>query len=159
MFLPPFQKITQIGSYQIKDVKISMIEASHGKLEEKGLGDTFLILINVAGWNILHCGDLGVIPDQGILYSIRDVDVLFVPVGGKYTIDAENAKELIEIIKPKYVFPMHYKIGNSKVDIIDTIEPFAALFPEMEEITSPEITITKSETMRVIKMGYEELEA
>jgi len=159
LLIPPFQKVSQIGSYQIKDVRIKLVEASHGRLNGKNLGDTYMCLINIAGMSILHCGDLGVVPDDSILNEVGVVDVLLVPVGGKYTIDATKAKELIELLTPKVIFPMHYRMECSKVDIIDTIEPFLELFPNTEKIDSDTFCVDeemlKEGNVRIITMNYE----
>jgi len=156
---PPFQKITQIGSYHIKETKIRLIEASHGRLNDKSLGDTFLIHIEVEDVKLLHCGDLGVVPDDDLLKEIGDIDILMIPVGGYYTINAAKAKEVIELLSPKIVFPMHYKTERSKIDFIDTIEPFHALYPNME-ISDSNVFLTKKDYLltteqRIVKLLYE----
>jgi len=159
LITPPFKKISQIGKYQVDDVKVKLIEASHGKLDGKNLGDTYMCLVYIGDVSMLHCGDLGEIPSDSILNEIRGIDVLFVPVGGKYTIDAERAKELIEIINPKIIFPMHYRVECSKVDIIDTIEPFLALYPNTEQINSNVFEIDveklKKAERRILVLKYE----
>jgi len=159
LILPNFQKITQIGTYQLQNCKVKLIETSHGKLNDKNLGDTFLSLICINNASILHCGDLGIIPSTQTIKEIGTVDILLVPVGGQYTIDAAKAKEFIEIIQPRYVFPMHYRTAKSKIDIIDTIEPFVELYPNIEEINSNSIDIDTealNETeQRIVKLNYE----
>lgn len=158
LLIPPFKKITQIGSYQHMDMKIKLIEASHGRYNGKNLGDIYLILIYVNGMSILHCGDLGVIPDEETLCEIDDIDFLLVPVGGNYTLNAEGAKNFIDLIKPKVVFPMHYKTPKVKIEI-EGIEPFLTYFPDAECLNSDFIEISKEELntdrMRVIKLNYE----
>ena len=160
LIMPPFQKISQIGTYQLKDCKIKMIEATHGRLNEKNLGDTFLIHITYNKTTFLHCGDLGAVLNDDLLKEIGDIDILFVPVGGQYTINAAQAKEVIEQLSPKFVFPMHYKTPKSSIDIIDTIEPFAVLYPDMETITSNifEISIDdlNKQKQRIVKLNYED---
>ena len=160
LITPPFQKVTQIGRYQIKDSKIQLIEASHGKIEEKSIGDTFLIHVEVEGVTMLHCGDLGEVPDDALLKKIGEVDILFIPVGGYYTIDANLAKEVIDLISPKIVFPMHYKTDVCKVEHIAPIDAFHALYPEME-ISTTTVFLTKKEYLkeeeqRIIKLQYEQ---
>jgi len=152
--LPPFQKITQIGTYQVKGVTIKMIESSHNA---RNLNDNYMSLIMIEGMTALHCGDLGLIPDPDKIAIISDVDILFVPIGGKYTIDALTAKKFIELVHPKIVFPMHYRLDKSTIEI-DSIEPFAKLYDNMETIETDIFEISK-ETMptkpRIIRMKYE----
>ncbi len=58
--------------------------------------------------SILHCGDLGFIPEDSYIDLIGDVDILMVPVGGNYTLDGAEATELIKKIEPSIVLPMHF---------------------------------------------------
>ncbi|MCL2063740.1 MAG: MBL fold metallo-hydrolase [Candidatus Cloacimonetes bacterium] len=159
LILPNFQKISQIGTYQLTHCKVKMIEASHGRVNEKNLGDTYLIHITFDGVTLLHCGDLGVVLNEDLLKEIGEVDILFIPVGGHFTINAEKAKEVIELLTPKFVFPMHYKTEKSTIDFIETIEPFAELYPNMEKINSNIFEISKEdlnkETQRILQLNYE----
>ena len=157
LVIPPFQKITQIGTYTVKDAKVKMIESRHGVLEGRNLGDNFMSLITIDGITLLHCGDLGIIPEGETLNEIADVDILFIPIGGKFTINAQTAKELIELIEPKIVFPMHYRTEKSTVEI-DDFEPFETLYPTVEKIDSDTFLVTKDELsseMKIIKLNYE----
>ena len=158
MFTSPYKKITQIGTYHLDEIKVKLIEVSHGKLENKNLGDTYMIIIYLNNHTIVHCGDIGAIPNKDTLDYLKDADILFVPVGGHYTIDAATAKELIELTTPKVVFPMHYKTEVSKIDGIAGIEPFLALFPETEIVNSDQITIDttklKKNKTRLITLDF-----
>jgi L-ascorbate metabolism protein UlaG (beta-lactamase superfamily) len=60
---------------------------------------------------------------------MKNVDILLIPVGGTYTIDARQAKDYIEAIQPKIVIPMHYKPIDGALDI-DTIDSFLQYFDE-----------------------------
>ena len=151
------QKITQVGTYQIKRLTIRMIQSSHGKLNGKKLGDNYMSLILAGGVSLLHCGDLGEIPDEIALPEITDTDVVFIPVGGKYTLDATKAKQLIDLVNPKIVFPMHYRMHGSKIDI-DSIDAFAKLYPNIESLNTDTFELSKTKlpkVQRIIKMNYE----
>ena len=67
------------------------------------------------GVNILHLGDLGHELSKETLEKIPDVDVLLIPVGGKFTIDASKAVEVISSIEPSIVIPMHYSTQDSSL--------------------------------------------
>ena len=58
---------------------------------------------------VVHMGDQGCMPDETVMQAILDADVMMIPVGGFYTIDAKGAKAIIEQARPKCVIPMHYK--------------------------------------------------
>jgi len=72
---------------------------------------------------LVHLGDLGDVLDNKQLEKIGGVDILFIPVGGKYTLDAKKAVEVISQVEPRIVIPMHYKTKDSKIDI-DGLDKF-----------------------------------
>ena len=131
-----FQKISQVGTYKTKGTMIKLIEASHGIVNGKKLGDIYLILIVVDGITILHCSDLGVVPKDDFINDLGQIDILMVPIGGYYTLDASQAKELILQLNPKIVFPMHYHTNNCTIENLEGIEPFLKLFPKVEKNSS-----------------------
>jgi len=65
----------------------------------------------------LHCGDLGDIPTPEIIKQVKNPDVLFIPIGGIYTINVDTALNLISMLEPNLIFPMHYrsKLVDSKI--------------------------------------------
>jgi L-ascorbate metabolism protein UlaG (beta-lactamase superfamily) len=158
LIVPPFKKITQVGSYIVKDVKVKLLQSNHGRFDGKNLGDNLLSIVEIDDIVLLHCGDIGVMPDEEELKNIPHIDILMIPIGGRFTIDAEQAKTLIELLKPVVVFPMHYRMTPSKVDGIDSIEPFKALFPNAENLGSDNISFSKDKLntkQRIIILNYE----
>ena len=61
---------------------------------------------------VLHCGDLGHALDEKVIEEIGSIDILCIPVGGTYTIDAQLATQLVKKIDPAMVIPMHYANDN-----------------------------------------------
>ena len=105
------------GEYDIKGVFVQGISASHGGKEE-----TSIYILETEGLRLCHLGDLHqkeLSPEQ--LEKIGDVDILMIPIGGTYTIDAKEAIKIMSQIEPKIIIPMHYKIGklNIKLDGLD----------------------------------------
>jgi len=98
------------GEYETKGAEILGIQTFHDKKEgtEKGLNTVYVIRID--GISICHLGDLGHQLSDKQLEEINGVDILIIPVGGVYTIDATEAVKVIDDIEPKIVIPMHYKI-------------------------------------------------
>ncbi len=76
-----------------------------------------IFILEAEDMRICHLGDLGIELDQKDLELIDGVDILMVPIGGKYTIDAKKAVDLIKKIEPAIIIPMHYKINGSALDI------------------------------------------
>lgn len=109
------------GEYEIKGAQIVGIQSFHDDKngEERGLNTIFVYEID--DLQLCHLGDLGHDLSSDQIEKIDGVDVLFVPVGGKYTIDAKSAAKVVAAINPKVVIPMHYK--NSKMDL-DSVDSF-----------------------------------
>ncbi len=117
------QIINMAGEYEIKGVFIEGVEAWHDSQDGKERGQNIIYRIEVEDISITHLGDLGHILDTKQLEKLEGTDILLIPVGGKYTINAAKAVEVISQIEPRIVIPMHYKVPGLKVDI-DGIEKF-----------------------------------
>lgn len=118
--------ITTPGEYELNGVYIEGIPTLHDDKEGEKRGKNIMFQITMDGFNILHMGDLGHTLDQETLKKILDIDVLLIPVGGEYTIDAETAAEVISKIEPGLVVPMHYQ-GEEETKLskdLDTLEKF-----------------------------------
>ena len=112
------------GEYDIKGVSVEGIDSYHDDKEGKERGKNIIFRISIDDVLVVHLGDLGQSAlDTKQLEKLERTDVLLIPVGGKYTIDAKRAVEVISQIEPRIVIPMHYKIGPSKMDI-DGVDKF-----------------------------------
>ena len=99
-------------------------------------GTNDILLFSLDGIKIAFMGDYGESDNPKIINLLSGVDILFIPIGGTYTIDAKTAKYYIEKIKPKTVIPIHYKINGSTVDI-DKIDEFLKLVDGYKTVASP----------------------
>ena len=97
------------GEYEVKNAFITGIGAYHDKKEGAERGKSTMFLIDLDGVKVLHLGDLGTALSDQQLEKIGEVDVLLIPVGGKYTLNAAEAAEVVRQIEPRIVVPMHYK--------------------------------------------------
>jgi len=112
------------GEYEVGGVFIYGRSVYHDEKQGAERGRTTFYLLTVDGVDILHLGDLGHELSQEDLEKIPNVDVLMIPVGGKYTIDAEKASKVISALEPSYVIPMHYKTADSSMQDIEGVEEF-----------------------------------
>lgn len=120
-----FSLINRVGDYNHKGVAVKGIRTHHDKAEGKQRGKNIVYTFEVEGLRLCHLGDLGHIPTQEQLTEIGKVDVLLIPVGGVYTIDAKEAVEVIGLLNPSVVIPMHYKTPLLKFNL-GTLEEFAS---------------------------------
>ena len=96
------------GEFEKIGVRIFGLQSYHDKTKGSERGENILYKFEAEGLSVLHCGDLGVIPEESFLELIGEVDILMVPVGGFYTIDSDEAVQLTKKIEPAIVIPMHY---------------------------------------------------
>lgn len=96
------------GEFEKIGFRITGFKHFHDKEKGKERGENILYKIESEGLSVLHCGDLGVVPDDEFLDQVGEVDILLVPVGGFYTINSDEAVELVKKIEPQIVIPMHY---------------------------------------------------
>src|SRR5579875_2058938 len=102
--------LTGPGEYEVKGINIVGIPTFHDAERGRKRGKNTAYLINLDELVVCHLGDLGQIPTAEQVDQIGDnVDVLLVPVGGGGTIDAAQAVEVISLIDPRVVIPMHYQ--------------------------------------------------
>ncbi len=91
-----------------KDVHVRTVGTYHDNSEGLSKGKNAVWIIDVDGIHIVHLGDLGHKLSKRQIKAIGPVDVLLIPVGGVYTINGSDAKEVVEQLKPKkYIIPMH----------------------------------------------------
>jgi L-ascorbate metabolism protein UlaG (beta-lactamase superfamily) len=92
-----------------RDVHIRTVGTYHDPVEGMQRGKNTVFIIEVDGLHIVHLGDLGHLLTPKQVREIGPVDVLMIPVGGVYTIYGDEAKKVVEQLKPRqYVLPMHY---------------------------------------------------
>ncbi len=101
--------IQGVGSHRSHDIEFRGIAAFHDgkKGSERGQNTIFCFLLDDI--RVCHLGDLGHIPSEQEAKGIGPIDLLMMPVGGVYTIDASEATKTLEILKPRVVIPMHFK--------------------------------------------------
>jgi L-ascorbate metabolism protein UlaG (beta-lactamase superfamily) len=112
---------------KVKDVAIRSIGVYHDTVRgaERGLDTIFIF--EVGGLRIAHLGDLGHDLDDKQLSAIGSVDVVLIPVGGAFTIDAAQATHIIDQLRPRLlVVPMHYRTRSSTATQLATVDEFLA---------------------------------
>jgi len=115
--------ITDERKKNISNVEIRGVESFHDEDQGAKRGENIVYKFVMDGVKFCHLGDLGHEIDDETVQKIGDVDILFVPIGGTFTVDDKQAWNVINKIKPKIIVPMHYKIGGLSLPIAG-IDPF-----------------------------------
>ena len=105
--------VSRAGRSVIKGIEFIGIASYHDEAGGSLRGDNIIFCFEMDGVRVCHLGDLGHRLDDKQLKEIGSVDVLLIPVGGFYTIDAKVATEVCEQLKPRVIIPMHYKTEKS----------------------------------------------
>ena len=115
------------GEYEIKNVFVTGVPTYHDKKGGKERGANTVYVFDIDGMTICHLGDLGHVPTQPQAEALGNVDVLLIPVGGVSTIGASEAAEIVSMLEPQIVIPMHFMHPELKFKL----DPVAKFFKEM----------------------------
>lgn len=108
-----------------KGIKIRTVPTYHDEQKGAQRGKNAVFVFEVDGLSIVHLGDLGHTLSQEQVAAIGRTDVLMVPVGGVYTVDAALATQVVDQLLPRAVIPMHYKTPKTGAQLpIGPVDPF-----------------------------------
>ena len=110
-------KAEAVKGIKDKTIKIKAVATAHDDAGGSQRGPNMIFCFEVDGVNICHCGDLGHLLTDAQIKAIGKVDVLMVPVGGFFTVDAAGATKVCEQLKPRIVLPMHYLTDKISIPI------------------------------------------
>jgi L-ascorbate metabolism protein UlaG (beta-lactamase superfamily) len=121
-------EITGPGEYEIGGVFITGVRINGGKRKKvsDAVSDTIYVM-DYDGITIAHLGELNSIPSQTEVESLGEVHVALVPVGGETSLNASKAAEVISLLEPRIVIPMHYGTPENKLPL----EPLSKFLKEM----------------------------
>ena len=97
------------GTTESKGVQFRGIPTHHDDAQGGKRGNNTIFCFDVDGVNVCHLGDLGYPPNESQVGELGEIDLLLIPVGGFFTIDAVTASQLCERLKPRVIIPMHYR--------------------------------------------------
>lgn len=116
----------------VRGIKVRSIRAHHDEKKGEKRGDVFLFKFEMDGMTFSHLGDLGHIPDKQQAEFLQGVDVMFIPVGGVFTINGKEARRIIDMVRPRVAVPMHYRTGGLSLSI-NTLDPFLSGIPDEKQ--------------------------
>ena len=135
------------GEYEVKEIFVQGIESYHDNETGNDKGINTIYTIEAEDIRICHLGDLGekeLTPEQ--LDLIGDVDILMIPVGGTYTIDAKDAGKIIAQLEPRITIPMHYALPKLKTKL-DPLDSFLKVVGVKTPETLAKLSIKKKDLL------------
>lgn len=130
------------GTHEDHGIRITGIQTFHDSQAGAKRGTNIVFLYEVNGLKICHCGDLGHVLTKEQASRAGKVDVLLVPVGGNFTINAQQAVEVVSLLKPRVTMPMHFKTDFMNFPI-DKADVFLELMKKPWKAQKGEIEITE----------------
>jgi L-ascorbate metabolism protein UlaG (beta-lactamase superfamily) len=121
-----YMLVNEPKEYSHEGVSVKGIKTYHDKVNGKKRGENIVFLFKVDGLKICHCGDLGHLLTEEQVKAIGKVDILIVPVGGRMTINAVEATQVMNQLGATVTIPMHYRtkalgiLGAIMFDKVDT---------------------------------------
>lgn len=146
-----------VGDHTAKGLTITGVAAYHDAEQGKKRGADTIMVWEQDGIRLVHLGDLGHLLTDDEIQKIGKVDVLFIPVGGFFTIDAQEADQVVEQLKPKIVVPMHYRTDALVKQLADKLAPVDDFLKGKQYEEKDVLTLTKDalpEQTTYYKLSY-----
>jgi len=144
---PGAQVVDTAGVHKLGEgITVRSVATWHDDKQGALRGSNLIHIVEAEGLRVAHAGDLGHMPDAKQIKEIGHIDVLLVPVGGYYTIDATTAAELCRLLQPVCAIPMHYRTQYDPDMPVSTIRDFLNL-AKAEDTQMPLLRIAKADVL------------
>lgn len=148
------------GEFEKNKVRIFGYQTYHDKKKGEERGPNTMFKFEAENLSILHCGDLGHMLEDSLIEEIGTVDILLIPTGGFYTINAQEAAKVVNEIEPSLVIPMHFQQPGMDPNLAANLSPVGDFLKEIgaEDTQAVEkLTIKKEdlnpEDLKVVVMS------
>ncbi|MDD2889160.1 MAG: MBL fold metallo-hydrolase [bacterium] len=133
--------IKNLGVSTVNGITFNGILSYHDNVSGSQRGKNTIFVFKADGITFCHTGDLGHLITPELKNNIGKIDVLFIPIGGTYTITSEEAQKVVDTLGPMIVIPMHYKTSGTTLPISN-----------LEEFTKGKLNIKQAGTVAEIKL-------
>jgi L-ascorbate metabolism protein UlaG (beta-lactamase superfamily) len=133
--------LTGSGEFEIGGVFITAVQTDGAKKKEKVRNTVYVF--DYDGITVAHLGDLQQIPTQSEIELLGTVNVALVPVGGGTSLNAAKAAEVVSMLEPNLVVPMHYATPDAKVKL-DDLNKFIKEMGLGKQAAQPSLKVTRT---------------
>ncbi len=135
--------LTGPGEFEIGGVFITAVQTDSGSKKAKDSVRNTIYVFDYDGITVAHLGDLRKIPTQSEVELLGSVNVALVPVGGGGSLNAAKAAEVVSMLEPNLVVPMHYSTPDTKVDL-ESINKFIKEMGLSKQDAQPSLKVSRS---------------
>lgn len=127
-----YTDLLQLSGRQDSPFALRTVDVFHDDQGGALRGPNRIHVLTAGGITAAHLGDLGHQLTAEQAAAIGPVDALLIPVGGTYTVDSAGAEAVVEQLRPRVVIPMHYRMGEIGLPVLEPVENFLRLRPAGE---------------------------
>lgn len=135
--------VDKAGEYDFGGIRVTALSTFHDDCDGSERGINLVSIVETEGVRVAHLGDLGHMITAEEMPALSGVDVMLIPVGGHFTIDAKTASKIAREMGPKIVVPMHFKTAKLGFPIA-TVDRFVQLMDNVETTGRSELEIPSS---------------
>jgi L-ascorbate metabolism protein UlaG (beta-lactamase superfamily) len=135
--------LTGPGEFEIGGVFITAVQTDSAAKKAKDKTRNTVYVFDYDGLTVAHLGDLQQIPTQSEIELLGTVNVALIPVGGGGSLNAAKAAEVISMLEPNLVIPMHYATPDSKISL-DPLNKFIKEMGLSKPEAQPALKVTRS---------------
>ena len=150
------EAVTRIADGRKRAFTVETVDTFHDEKQGTLRGENKMHVLHADGLTVVHAGDLGHELNEAQLAAVKNCDVLLLPVGGFFTIDAPTAKKIADAISPRVIVPMHYRFGAHGYDVIGTLDAFTKLYDNVQYLDSDTFELTADTPRGVIVPKFKE---
>jgi len=121
------------GEYEVGNVFITGVQTNRKKADQRNT----LFVYQFNDLSIAHMGGIQSLPDQKQIEQLGNINIALIPIGGRNGWNANKASELVSMLEPDYLIPMHYATSDSKVDLVPLkkfLQEMGADTPQQEDV-------------------------
>ena len=122
---------------------VTVLDTFHDDVKGAKRGPNKIHILDDGTFRLAHMGDLGCELTEEQKAALAGVDVMLIPVGGFFTIDAKKAKAVVDAVKPRVTVPMHYRSEKFGFDVLAPLSDFTSLCGDVVVYDTNTLTLTK----------------
>ena len=133
---------------------VETLATYHDDAKGEKRGENTIHILSAEGMRLAHMGDIGCELTEAQQAALHGVDILMIPIGGFYTIDAVQAKAMATALAARVVIPMHYRSETFGYEVISTLNSYTALCDDVITYPTASITVTADTPRQTAVLTY-----